>query len=127
MKFLATLALATLAAAAPSAEKRAPTPLDVKLEAAGNSAIKATVTNNGKKDLKVLKTGSILDTAPVEKAHVSFGGKLVPQYSPILAFGVLTRFMQNKALSSMVSASAWLKVRLSSLLSSQFLLASQSK
>ncbi|KAI9151600.1 Neutral protease [Paramyrothecium foliicola] len=72
MKFLAGLTLATLAAAAPG---KAPTPLDVKLEVVGNSEVKATVTNVGKNNLKVLKTGSFLDNAAVEKARVTVDSK----------------------------------------------------
>ena len=69
----ALAALASLAVAAP-AEKRAPTSLDLKLEMVGNSQIKATFTNNGKSGLKVLKAGSILDSAAVEKTKVSSDG-----------------------------------------------------
>jgi deuterolysin len=72
MKFLAGLAaLVSLAAAAPHG---GPTPLDVKLEMNGNSAVKATITNNGKNNLKVLKVGTIFDTSAVEKATVSANG-----------------------------------------------------
>ncbi|KAG6052746.1 hypothetical protein E4U17_005447 [Claviceps sp. LM77 group G4] len=68
MKFAASLvALFSLAAAAP----QAPTPLDVKLEMAGNSAVKATITNNGKIDLKVFKTGTIFDDAAIQKARIT--------------------------------------------------------
>ncbi|KAG6023456.1 hypothetical protein E4U19_004349 [Claviceps sp. Clav32 group G5] len=68
MKFAASLvALFSLAAAAP----QAPTPLDVKLEMAGNSAVKATITNNGKTDLKVFKTGTIFDDAAIQKARIT--------------------------------------------------------
>ncbi len=74
MKFLAGVAaLASLAAAAPSG---APTPLDVKLEAAGNAGlVKATITNNGKNDLKIFRHGTIFDNASTEKAVVSTESK----------------------------------------------------
>lgn len=72
MKFLSTLVLASMAVAAPS--KRAPTPLDVKLEMVSNSEVKATVTNNGKNNLKLFKSGTFLDSAPVEKVTVLSGG-----------------------------------------------------
>ena len=79
MKFLAGLAaLASLAAAAPHG---GPTPLDVKLEMNGNSAVKATITNNGKNNLKVLKVGTIFDTSAVEKATVSANG--TPSIYPV--------------------------------------------
>ena len=76
MKFAAGLALASLAAAAPAVQKRGPTPLDVKLEMLDNSKVKAIVTNNGKNNLKVLKTGTFLDTVAVEKAQVFSNGML---------------------------------------------------
>lgn len=72
MKFLAGLAaLATLAAAAPSA----PTPLDIKLESAGNTEIKAIITNNGKNNLKILRAGTILDNSAIQKTSISNGCK----------------------------------------------------
>lgn len=72
MKVFASLAiLATVVSAAPTTGKnRAPSPLDLKLEMLGNSAVKATLTNTGKNSLKVLRTGSILDSTTVEKAKV---------------------------------------------------------
>lgn len=76
MKFFAPLALASLAMAAPSSvQQRAPSALDVQLEMEGNSKVKAIITNNGKNGLKILKTGTFLDTAAVEKAKVFSGSK----------------------------------------------------
>lgn len=77
MKFVAGLALASLAVAAPAVHQRAPTPLDIKLEMQGNSKVKAVVTNNGKNNLKVLKTGTFLDNTAVEKAQVFSDDTLV--------------------------------------------------
>ncbi|KAI1132829.1 neutral protease 2-like protein [Nemania abortiva] len=72
MKFLGNVAfLATLVSAA-SMGKRA-SPLDVQIEQVGNSGLKAVITNTGAEDLKVLKTGTILDSAPVEKVQVFQG------------------------------------------------------
>lgn len=72
MKFVAGLiALATLASAAPG---KAPTPLDIKLETAGNAEIKAVITNTGKSNLKIFKSGTILDSSAVEKVSVTSGG-----------------------------------------------------
>lgn len=72
MKFISGLiALAALASAAPG---KAPTPLDIKLESAGNAEIKAVITNTGKNNLKIFKTGTILDSSPVEKVKISSGG-----------------------------------------------------
>ncbi|KAL6875269.1 Deuterolysin metalloprotease family domain-containing protein [Trichoderma novae-zelandiae] len=71
MKFVSGLiALAALASAAPG---KAPTPLDIKLESAGNAEIKAVITNTGKNNLKIFKTGTILDSSPVEKVTISSG------------------------------------------------------
>ncbi|KAM5382535.1 hypothetical protein ACJZ2D_002539 [Fusarium nematophilum] len=85
MKLLAGLALASMAVAAPLADKRAPTPLDVQLQMQGNSKVKAVITNNGKNNLKLLKSGTFLDTAAVEKAQVFSGGKK----TIVSLFGVL--------------------------------------
>lgn len=72
MKFISGLiALAALASAAPG---KAPTPLDIKLEGAGNAEIKAVITNTGKNNLKIFKTGTILDSSAVEKVTISSGG-----------------------------------------------------
>ncbi|KAF5024185.1 hypothetical protein F66182_3699 [Fusarium sp. NRRL 66182] len=78
MKLLAGLALASMAVAAPLVDKRAPTPLDVKLELEGNSRVKAVITNHGKNNLKLLKVGTFLDSAPVERAQVFSAEKTVP-------------------------------------------------
>ncbi|KAG5920411.1 hypothetical protein E4U42_006202 [Claviceps africana] len=68
MRFLATIAsLVSLAAAAPQAE----IPLHVTLETAGNSAVKATIANNGETNIRVFRTGSILDQAAIQKAYVT--------------------------------------------------------
>lgn len=53
-------------------------PLDVKIESIGNSAVKASITNTGSEDLKVLKTGSLLDRNAVEKAEIFCGSKFTP-------------------------------------------------
>lgn len=75
MKLLAGLAFASLAAAVPVFQRqplyqRAPTGLGVELQMEGNSKVKAIITNNGKNNLKVLKSGTFLDTSAVEKAQV---------------------------------------------------------
>ncbi|KAF5670494.1 hypothetical protein FHETE_4401 [Fusarium heterosporum] len=78
MKLLAGLAFASMAFAAPLADWRAPSPLNVELQLMGNSKIKAVITNNGKSNLKLLKVGTFLDTAPVERAQVFSAEKTVP-------------------------------------------------
>jgi hypothetical protein len=49
-------------------------PLDVKLEMQGNSEVKAVVTNNADRSLKLLKVGTLLDSIPIEKVAVSSKG-----------------------------------------------------
>ncbi|KAG8415765.1 hypothetical protein J3458_009586 [Metarhizium acridum] len=68
MKPLASLAaLVSLAATAPQAAR----PLDVQFQMDGNSAIRATITNNGKKDLKIFRTGTILDSSAIQKTRIT--------------------------------------------------------
>lgn len=68
MKLLAGLAaLVSLGATAP----QAPTPIDVQLQMDGNSAVKATITNNGKDDLKIFRTGTILDKSAIQKTRIT--------------------------------------------------------
>ncbi|KAK5629287.1 hypothetical protein RRF57_005002 [Xylaria bambusicola] len=72
MKFaVAVSALVTVASAAAVAKHASP--LDVKIEMVGNSGVKATVTNTGSEDLKIFKTGSILDKSPTEKVKITQG------------------------------------------------------
>ncbi|KAI1334113.1 neutral protease 2-like protein [Xylariaceae sp. FL0016] len=76
MKFLSSFALLAPLASAASINKRA-SPLDVQLEMTGNTGVKATIANTGAESLKVFKSGSILDTAPVEKVQVFQSGDKV--------------------------------------------------
>ncbi|KAI0411750.1 neutral protease [Xylaria grammica] len=74
MKFLAGAALlASVASAASIDNAKGASPLDVKIEMVGNSAVKASITNTGSSDLKVFKTGSLLDKAATEKVKVYQG------------------------------------------------------
>lgn len=75
MKFLALAALASLASSISIELSKRESPLDVKLEMTGNTELKASVTNTGSEDLKVLKTGSFLDETAVEKVEVFQGSK----------------------------------------------------
>ncbi|KAL9948524.1 hypothetical protein D7B24_009187 [Verticillium nonalfalfae] len=77
MKFSGLLYLATLASAASVDLNKRDSPLDIKIEKVGNTAIKASITNTGASDLKVLKTGSILDDLEVEKSEIFSGSKKV--------------------------------------------------
>lgn len=76
MKFFAGLCLATsaLAVSIDRLEKR-DSPLAINIESVGNSAVKATIVNTGSSPIKVFKTGTILDTKPIEKTQVFSGGK----------------------------------------------------
>ena len=78
MKLLASLAAITslASAIAVSGLDKRESPFEVKLEKVGNTVVKATVTNTGASDVKVLKTGTFLDDAPVEKVQVLRGSKL---------------------------------------------------
>ncbi|KAK3503257.1 Deuterolysin metalloprotease family-domain-containing protein [Neurospora crassa] len=71
MKFLAGLSLLASVASAMSVDlTQRGGPLDVKIEVVNNTNVKASITNTGKEHLKVLKTGSILDNAAVEKTQI---------------------------------------------------------
>ncbi|RYC62585.1 hypothetical protein CHU98_g3629 [Xylaria longipes] len=74
MKFLAgATLLASVASAASIDNAKRNSPLDVKIEMVGNSGIKASITNTGASDLKVFKTGTLLDKAATEKVNVYQG------------------------------------------------------
>ncbi|KAJ6443756.1 metallo-endopeptidase [Purpureocillium lavendulum] len=95
MKFLAGLAaLASVAAAAPSA----PTPLDVKLEMTGNSQVKATITNTGKNNLRVFKTGTILDKSAIQKVQITGQGQDVTFHG--IRQRISTRNIKDEAFQS---------------------------
>lgn len=49
--------------------------LDVQIEAVGNTEFIASITNSGDSDIKVLRTGTILDDVDVERSEVSVEGK----------------------------------------------------
>jgi len=74
MKAVAVVSsLASLAAAAAVSLSQQDSLLNVKIERVGNSEVKASISNNGNEVLRILKTGSILDSAPVEKVKVTQG------------------------------------------------------
>ncbi|KAI1210170.1 Deuterolysin metalloprotease family-domain-containing protein [Annulohypoxylon truncatum] len=76
MKFTAGISLLAALASAVSVDlAKRDTPLDVKLEMIGNTAVKASITNTGASDLKVFKTGTFLDeNAATEKVAIYQGG-----------------------------------------------------
>ncbi|KAL8905112.1 MAG: hypothetical protein Q9171_006791 [Xanthocarpia ochracea] len=65
-------------------EKRA-SDVDVTLSSLGGTVVKASITNNAKETLKFLKSGTFLDSGPVEKATVFKDG------APVAFKGVLKR------------------------------------
>ncbi|KAJ4349736.1 uncharacterized protein N0V89_008354 [Didymosphaeria variabile] len=75
MKVLSFAALLALANAS-VVTKRA-SPLDVKLELTGSTAVKAAITNTGSEAIKVFKTGSIFGQHATEKAQVFQGSSKV--------------------------------------------------
>ncbi|KAI1758880.1 Deuterolysin metalloprotease family-domain-containing protein [Hypoxylon sp. FL1150] len=76
MKFTAGISLFAAVASAISVDlTKRDTPLDVKLEMVGNTAVKASITNTGATDLKVFKTGTFLDeNSATQKVAVYQGG-----------------------------------------------------
>jgi deuterolysin len=65
------IALATTAScAAIDLDKRA-SPLDLKLSPIAGSKVKAVLTNTGDVSYNLFYKGTFLDTAPVDKLHVS--------------------------------------------------------
>ncbi|KAJ6779994.1 hypothetical protein PWT90_06878 [Aphanocladium album] len=79
MKFsVPHLLFGSIAAATASGHTlRASSPIDVKIERTGNTLIKATVTNTGSENLRLLKTGSIIDKPSTKKVEAfSNGGHL---------------------------------------------------
>ncbi|KAH8682613.1 neutral protease [Xylariales sp. PMI_506] len=77
MKFFTVTALLASVANAAAIARQAD-PLSVELEMVGNTMVKATITNIGNEDLKIFKTGTFLDSAPVEKVQVTQSSVSVP-------------------------------------------------
>lgn len=77
MRLFSQLSIASLVALASSTaiplERRAEVPqvLDVKLVSAGNTLLKAVITNTGLQDLNLFNKGTFLDSGAVEKVSVS--------------------------------------------------------
>lgn len=67
-----SMLVSVLAVSIPDNRRRA-TPLEVTVESVGNSALKASITNTGSEPLRLLKTGSILDSAAIERAEIFSG------------------------------------------------------
>ncbi|KAI8952294.1 metallo proteinase [Xylaria longipes] len=78
MKAAAVVSCLTGLANAAVINLRGESPLVVEIEQIGNSEVKASITNIGNAALRLLKAGSILDSAPVEKVRIAQGGNRVP-------------------------------------------------
>jgi deuterolysin len=76
MKFLTSVSLLVTLANAVTIGRR-DEPLSVKLEMTGNTAVQAVITNSGNEALKIFKTGTFLDSSPIEKAQVFKNGKKI--------------------------------------------------
>ncbi|KAI1753545.1 metallo proteinase [Xylaria castorea] len=78
MKAAAIVSCLTGLANAAAVNLQGESPLVVKIEQVGNSEVKASITNSGNAALRVLKAGTILDSAPVEKVKIAQGTNKVP-------------------------------------------------
>lgn len=74
MKFFTGLSLVASALAVRMDVTKRESPLKVEIQSAGNSAVKAVITNTGSEPIKLMKTGSVLDQTAVEKAEIFSGG-----------------------------------------------------
>ena len=70
MKLLNLLSLAASALAVAIENDKRDSAIAVKLEEASSTGVKATITNSGASAIKVLKSGSILDSSLVEKTEI---------------------------------------------------------
>lgn len=73
MKSILGLYFSSLALGATVNVQKRESPLKVTIESVGNSGVKASLTNTGSEDLKLLKTGTILDSKAIEKAEIYSG------------------------------------------------------
>ena len=80
MKFVTILSFAVSALAVAVDVNKRDSPLSVKLEQSSDAGMKATVTNTGSSDVKVMKAGSLLDTSLIEKTQVFQNGELPPTH-----------------------------------------------
>ncbi|KAH7131276.1 Deuterolysin metalloprotease family-domain-containing protein [Dactylonectria macrodidyma] len=71
MKFLGCFVFAALAVAVPTLRPRDSMTLDVEIQRLDNSKMKAVVRNFGSSDINILRTGTVLDRAGVEKVQVT--------------------------------------------------------
>jgi deuterolysin len=77
MKFLTGVSVFTTVVSAHNViAPRAESPFSVTIKLKDNSHVKASVTNKGPEDIKILKTGSVLDSTAIEKTDIYQGGRL---------------------------------------------------
>lgn len=77
MKSVIYLCLTSLALGARVDLHKRASPIEITIESVGNSGVKASLTNTGSQDLKVLTTGTILDSKAIEKAEIYSGSTLL--------------------------------------------------
>jgi len=76
MKFLQGLSVFASVASAVSVDLgKRESLLDVKIQMVDNSLVEATITHTGTQTLRLFKTGTILDSAAVEKTEIFSGCK----------------------------------------------------
>ena len=75
MKFFVAAGIITVVNALSVDLAKRDSPLDVKIELNGNTAVKALITNTGGEDIKILKTGTLFEDLPTEKVEVFQGSK----------------------------------------------------
>ncbi|KAJ2994447.1 hypothetical protein NUW58_g1558 [Xylaria curta] len=95
MKAAAIVSCLTGLANAAAINTKGESPLVVEIAQVGNSEVRASITNTGNAALRVLRTGSILDSVPVEKVRVSQGAEAVP-FTGVRLY-VHTNNLQNEA------------------------------
>lgn len=78
MKLLPAFLLVSRAVDQTKREPAAAASLDVKLNVVGNTEIIATISNVGASNLRLYKTGSILDNSPVQKVDIFAGDSKLP-------------------------------------------------
>jgi hypothetical protein len=74
MRLLRSILLAGYAIVVVGA-RRVSSSLDIKIASAGQTHIKATITNHGYHDLRLLNVGTILDKGPVKKLAIKSSSK----------------------------------------------------
>ncbi|KAF2712584.1 deuterolysin metalloprotease [Pleomassaria siparia CBS 279.74] len=101
MKLISLATLTKLASALSIDLAKRESPLNVTIEMIGNTAVKAYITNVGSTDLKIFKTGTFLNDAPVEKLKV-FQGESQVAFEGIY-LSILATSMEEEAFQTIVA------------------------